>query len=191
MTRLNRPISWEPGSSISFSSSSTLLCWRPIPNSRAWKKELIVLYTCLNTHQRWKFGQLKLNNLYFLYLNHTKQTYTLGNRKCDVSQLFEEIHACNNWDHVHDEVIVHHVSWIHFQTFQVVWSECGCQLYTGECWRYTDTWKVILKPTEHTYNIYFIEVQMWACTCWAVILSVLVLQYVEGQGWAKFAELEG
>lgn len=37
----------------------------------------------------------------------------------------------------------------------------------------------------------FFEVQMWACTCWAVILSILVLQYIEGQGWAKFAELEG
>lgn len=33
--------------------------------------------------------------------------------------------------------------------------------------------------------------QMLVCTCWAVVLSALVLQYVECQGWAKFAELEG
>lgn len=33
--------------------------------------------------------------------------------------------------------------------------------------------------------------QMWVCTCWVVVLSALVLQYVEGQGWVKFAELEG
>lgn len=33
--------------------------------------------------------------------------------------------------------------------------------------------------------------QMWACTWWAVILSALVLQDVEGQGRVKCAELEG
>lgn len=33
--------------------------------------------------------------------------------------------------------------------------------------------------------------QMRAYTCWAVILSALVLQDVEGQGRVKCAELEG
>ena len=41
MRRLKRPMSCELGSSISFSSLSTVLCCNPIPSSNAWRRAAI------------------------------------------------------------------------------------------------------------------------------------------------------
>lgn len=65
---------------------------------------------------------------------HPVQTHRLCSREGDISHLAEEEHPGNGGNHVHDEVIVHHVAGIHLQPLQVVGDEHRLQLRTADGW---------------------------------------------------------
>lgn len=115
-------MSCELGSSISFSSWSTVLCCNPIPSSNAYKKT----------------GPISKNNITFVHSKDTAEditvveTYTLCCGQRDISELLEEKDACHCWDQVHDQVVVHHAPRIQLQTFEVVGAEMACQLGAAE-----------------------------------------------------------
>lgn len=69
------------------------------------------------------------------FICHVGPTHTLGSRKGHIPQLFEEEHAGYGGDHVHDEMVVHHAAGVHLQTLQIVWTELGSQLCTGQGYR--------------------------------------------------------
>lgn len=61
-------------------------------------------------------------------------THRLCSREGDLSHLAEEEHPGNGGNHVHDEVIIHHVTGVHLQPLQVVRDEHWLQLGTADGW---------------------------------------------------------